>query len=131
METKNVAYFGEDVVINHYLRSAKNLFESTIELVEKGGVVFKEKKVLMILMDSVMTKVEHRLFQEMVRTRTTGELHTLPEEFLLKDNATDSIWENVDFDEFKDKLINQLNVLKQNRDEDYNNLKDLVEKYHS
>ena len=124
MEIKNVTYLGEGVIINEYLSAAKTLFERTIDFVENGGVVFKEKEVLMILMDSVLTKINYRLLQEMVRTnKRTGELRALPEEFVPKDNVADYIWGDVDFDEFKNKLSKRLDVIKQNRKaerEDFN-----------
>ena len=125
MGTKNIAYFGENIVMN-YLGSAKALFESTIELVEKGSVVFKEKEVLMILMDSVIKKVNHRLLLELVRTRSTGELIALPDEYLPKEHVADSIWRDVDFDDFKGKLTKQLETLKQSRKKDHEDFQELV-----
>ena len=55
---------------------------NAIELLESGGVIVEEKKNRLLLMDSVIKKVDRRGLLEMTRTNIKGEiLHPLPDEY--------------------------------------------------
>ena len=80
-EVRNVVYFGDGQPIGNSLMAAKTLFEKAIALLEDVGVSVEEKEQLVLLMKSVIMKVNRRGLQEMSRTNIKGEiLHPLADE---------------------------------------------------
>lgn len=128
METSNVAYFGEGISVSKQLEAAKALFENTISLLEKGGVIFKEKEVLGLLMQSVIEKAEKRELSELGRTNITNKkLYSLPEEYEQEGGGQrDIIWDNIDFEEIKATLEHRLNIRDAALKADYEGLKKII-----